>query len=165
MQPIRIPTSLHDPPGLFVYNFDFIFHHYILHVFFEEGVGFEQLIKGVYAFSFDIKITKECFFFFGFFFGLQLFAFNLGQCRTDIGQYKKVFVFFIARKAFDAFFGQFDLIGFLVDDKKEFLVDDMHFPVVVLHVVIFGLLQQLLDALFTQKFDERFVFGKSPIDA
>ena len=60
-----------------------------------------------------------------------------------------------------AFVRQFHRVEFLVDDEEQVVGDFGHAAVVVLHVSVFGLLHQRLDARFREVFDQRLVFGQT----
>ncbi len=115
------------------------------------------------ALAFYRKIPEEVFLEFCFLLDFQVLIFDFSDFTPDVGHDKKVLVL-VLRDHLDTLIGKFDLIVFLIDHEEEFGVHLGHFAVVVLHVKILGLLQELLDAFFTQEFDQGFVFGKAPMD-
>ena len=58
VQTIGITTTVHNTTCLFIDDEHFVINYYILYIFFKEGVGFEQLVKGVNAFAFYAKILE-----------------------------------------------------------------------------------------------------------
>ena len=158
VEPIGIPTSLHDPTCLFVNNFYLVVHHHVFHILFEKGIGFQQLIHTVNTFTLDVKIFKKRFFKGCLFLRIQLLRFYFSNFTSNVWKDKKVRIRIVFGKHLNSFFGEVNLIVFFVYNKVQFCIHYVHFSVVVLHVVIFCFLQELFDSFFTQKFDECFVF-------
>lgn len=49
----------------------------------------------------------------------------------------------------------------LADHEIQFVGDDVHLALIVLHIVVLGLLHQLLHTLFAEEFDQRLVLRKA----
>ena len=164
MQSVGITTAFHDTARLLVDDFDLAVHEDVFLVFFKQGVGLEQLAHGVNPLAFDAVFAEQgglvvgfvCGGFLGFFYGCQR--------RGDVGHHKEVRIGPLGQ-AFHAAVRELNLVVFLLNGEVEFLVDHLHFPAVVLHVKVLGLLKQGLVPVFAEELDQGLVFGKAAVGA
>ena len=139
MQTVGIATAFHDTTGLLIHDFHLVIHQHVVDIFFEKGIGFQQLIDGVNALAFDAVIAHQIIFCFQFFFVRFFAVFDFGNFRAQIRQQEETIIFHVFGDELNALFGEFDLIVFFVDHEEELCINLRHIPLVVLQVLAFRL--------------------------
>ncbi len=165
VQAVGVAAPFENAARLFVDDLHLVVHHHIFDVLLEHGVGFQKLVDGVDAFRLDRVVVDDRVALLRPLLGREVALFQLGDLRPDVGQDEEPVFVEVFRQRFVAFVGEFHGVEFLVDDEVEVVRDLGHAAVVVLHVDVFGLLHQRLDALFREVFDERLVLGQSLVRA
>ena len=161
MQTVRIAASFHDTPGLLIHDLHFIIEYYIFYILLEQGIGFQQLIDSMYPFGFHRIILDQFILLRQFFFIILRVPFDLCNLRADIREDKEFRIFTCSSNGIMSLIGQVDRIQFFIDHKIQRIGNLRHSPVIFLHVFVFRLDQDRFIAFFTQKLDQRFVFGQS----
>ena len=159
VQSVGVSSSLQDTACLFVDNLHLIIHHHVFNVLLKESISFQQLVYGVYTFCLDGIVAHQGAFFLQQIRLIQLLFLQFRQLRTNIRKDVKGCIFIRLCQQVYPLFGEFNGVVLLIDDKKEFIIDDVHVFRLFLQVEVLGFLHQGLHPRLTEEFDERFVFG------
>ncbi len=159
MQTVRPATPFHNTSGLLIDDLHLVVVNDIVHIFFKQRVGFEQLVDRMHALRLDAVVGHYVVLTLLFLLGGQGgVVLHLGNLATHIGQDEELRVLGGTRQGINTLVGQFDSLVFLVDDEIEFVGGDVHVLLVLLHIELFGLLQAHLDTRLAQILDQGFVF-------
>ena len=159
VQTIRPAAALHNTAGLLIDNLHFSAVDDIIDIFLEEGVGFEQLVHGVYALGLHRIVGEDIVLLRLFLIGRKAFrVLEFRHLRTHIRKDEEIRVIGGARQRIDTFVGQLDGLVLLVNDEIEFVRSDMHILLILLEIELLRFLQTHLDARLGEVFDERLGF-------
>ena len=161
------PTAaFHDTSSLLVHYLHLSVYHHVFIIFVEHGVGFEQLLQGVYPLALHSIVGHQLVFLVDALFVCKLrIGFQLRHLGGDIGQYEKVLVVHLLGQPVGTLVREFHRVEFLLYYEIKRLNGLGHFTVVVLHVIFLSLEHASLDAFLGKIFDKRFVLGKCLIGA
>ena len=148
------PPRLWSAGGLVDDNYPPVFGDEVLHVLFEEGIGFHQLVDIVHRLALFCIFAVRRFLLECLLLVAQVFVgADHFDIDADIGQHEESLL--VGREQIAALFGQVDGIAAFIDDEVESLVDFLE--VLVAHVIGFDAIDQLFNTLLLQH------FGKAPV--
>ena len=162
MQTVAPTTTLHNTAGLFVHDLDLSAVDDIIHIFLEEGVGFEQLVNRMDTLGLDAVVGVDIVFAL-----LHLVRRETGlvleirDLRSYVRQDEEIRVIGRTGEGIDTLIGEFDGLILLIDDEEELVCRDMHVLLILLEVELFGLLETHLDTRLAQILDEGLGFGQT----
>ena len=162
VQTVRPAAALHDTARLLVHDLHLAAVDDVIHIFLEEGVGFEELIHRMNALRFDAVIGKDIVLTLLFFFGRQaLHILEFRHFGTYVRQHEEIGVIGCTGEGINTLVGQLDGLILLINNEIEFVGSDVHILLVLLEIELFGLLQAHFDTGFGQIFDECFGFRQT----
>ena len=156
MQTIGPTATFHHTTRLLIDNLDLVIVNDIVHVFLKEGVCFQQLVYGVYAFGLHAVVSQNLIFLLAFLFVAQSCLLHFSHFATHIWEYEELGIFHVACERINTLVGEFDSLMFLINHEIELVGSDMHMLLVFLHIELFGLLQAYFHTRLAQVFDQRF---------
>ena len=161
MESVRVAAAFQDTAGLLVHDLDLIVHHHILHVALKHGVGLQKLSDRMHSFRLQRIVRQQGGLLSLFFLGSDVLLLQLGYLIADIGKDEELLVGDTGGDKVVALVGHLHASVLLLYDKIQVIGNQVHLTVVVLHVEILGLLQELLHARLREELDQRIVLGKS----
>ena len=161
MESVRVAAALENTACLLVNYLYLVVHHHILHVALKHGVGLKQLGDGMHSLRLQGIIRKQGGLLSLFLLGSEVLLLQLGYLISDIGKDEELLVGYTGGYKVVALVSHLHTPILLLYDKIKVISNQMHLAVVVLHVEILGLLQELLHARLGEELDQRIVLGKS----
>ena len=163
VQSVAVTAAFEDTTGLFIHDFHLVVLDDIIHVAFEDRVGFKQLAHGVDAVALGSVFAHQVVFAVALFVVVGGGALNFRDFRTDIGQEEELAVFSGYRDELNAFFGQFNGVVLFIDNEEKLGIDLVHFLLLILQVMTFCFVQDGVNAGFADELDEGFVARHTPV--
>ena len=160
VEAVRVASPVKDTSRLFIDNLHLVVHDHVFGILFEEGIGFEELMHGVYAFRFEGVLTEQLILGRQPFFDGHIAFFEGSNFASYVGQDEESLVVHVPRQRIVSLVGEFHGVQFLVDNEVEVIGHFVHPFAVVLHVEVFGFLHEGFHSGFGEELDKGFVFGE-----
>ena len=157
------PTAaLHDTSGLLIHNLDLVVDNDVVHVLLEHRIGLEQLDDSVHTLALERVVLHQRVLLLLLLLGGKLrVLLDLGDLAADVRKHEEIRIGHSVSEKVMSLVGHVHRMLLLADHEIKLVGDDVHLPLVVLHIVVLGLLQQLLHALLAEELDERLVLRES----
>ena len=166
VQTVGIAAAFHNTSRLLVYNLHLSVDYHIFVVFLEHGVGFQQLVDGVYTLALDGEVRHQGIFLGKAFFVRQfLFVLQFGELGGDVGEYEECGVFGVTADQVYAFVGQVYAVQFFINHEIQRVGDLVHAFVVLFHVDLLGLEHTGFDALLAEELNQCLVLRQALVAA
>ena len=147
MESIAPTATFHDTTSLLIDNLDFTIHDDIVVVFHKHGVGFQQLLDGMYTLCLEgVVLHDGVFLGKAFVFVLELLVFECGELCGDVGEHEECVVLHDVGNELVTLVGHLHRLQLLIHHEEQRLNCFWHAAVVVLHVDFLSLQESSLDA-------------------
>ncbi len=165
VQSVAVASAFHNPASLLVDDLDLVVHDHVFDVLLEQSVRLQELIHAVNAGALDAIILHELLLLLELLLFPHVVVVDADQFRRQIRHGEKVLVLHVADEVLDAFFGELDLVLFLVNHEKQFRVGLGHLALVVREVISLCFQELLTYAVLAQELDERLALGQGAVRA
>ncbi len=162
MQTIAPAAAFHNTAGLLVNDLDLVVDHDVVNILLEHSVGLEELDDGVDALALQRVILHQSVLLLLLLLGGELgVLLDLGDLASHVRKHEEIRIGDGVRKKVVTLVGHINRMLLLADHEIQLVRDDVHLALVVLHIVVLGLLHQLLHTLLAEELDERLVLRQT----
>ena len=165
VQPVGVAAALHDTASLLIHNLHLVVDDDVFHIFVEHGVGFQQLMDSVDTVGSDSVVVIDFLFAGQLFVRSEVFLLQFGDLGTHIGHDEHLGLVGVFADEVDTLVHNINCVELLFDHEIEFVINEVHIAVLVLHEEGFRALQHLFHAGFAQELDERLVLRQTAVGA
>ena len=162
MQTIAPAAAFHNTSGLLIHNLDLVVNHNVVNILLEHSVGLEELDDGVDTLALQgVVLHKGILLLLLLLGGEFRVLLDLGNLASNVRKHEEIRVGDSIGEQVVPLVGHVHGMLLLADHEIQFVGDDVHLALIVLHIVVLGLLHQLLHTLFAEEFDQRLVLRKT----
>ena len=165
VQTVGVAAALHDTASLLIHNLHLVVDDDVFHIFVEHGEGFQQLVDSVDTVGSDSVVVIDFLLAGQLFVRSEVFLLQFGDLGTHIGHDEHLGLVGILADEINTFVHNIDRVELLFDYEIEFIIDEVHIAVLVLHEERFRALQHLFHAGLAQELDERLVLRQTAVGA
>ena len=142
MKSVAPTAALHDTSGLLIHNLDLVVDNDVVHVLLEHRIGLEQLDDSVHTLALErVVLHQRVLLLLLLLCGKLRVLLDLGDLAADVRKHEEIRIGHSVGEKVMSLVGHVHRMLLLADHEIKLVGDDVHLPLVVLHIVVLGLLQ------------------------